>query len=178
MCLKIWWVVRRGISLWYHSQQQKQTAMTAQEIFNEKGFKTSDNRSLEWRNINKAISFGIGVQPVEAGCYRKTKNGLGYRIRLSFGDRGVVYEAPNLKHYNDSSIVSSCVINCIVDFRAILEREGLFQKAIAIAEEKGTPICTKCKGKGIIPPFMHYCKGVCFDCMGLGYGKQGLIKVL
>jgi hypothetical protein len=30
--------------------------MTAQEIFNEKGFKTSDNRSLEWRNINKAIS--------------------------------------------------------------------------------------------------------------------------
>jgi hypothetical protein len=115
------------------------------------------------------------VQPVKAGCYRESENGLKYRIRLFFGSRGVVYEAPSLKHFNNSSIVSSCVINCIIDFKAILEREGLFQKAIAIAKEKEMPICTKCKGKGIIPAFMHYCEGVCFDCMGLGYGKQGLM---
>jgi uncharacterized protein YlbG (UPF0298 family) len=30
MCEKIWWVVRRDISLWYHSQRQKQNTMNAQ----------------------------------------------------------------------------------------------------------------------------------------------------
>lgn len=152
--------------------------MTAQEIFIEKGFKTSDNRSLEWRNINKAMSFGIVVEPVKAGCYRTNKNGFDYRIKLSFENTITCYSAPSLKHFNDSDVVSSCVVNCIIDFKNDLEKQGIFQKVVEIAKENEMPICNKCKGKGIIPSFMHYCKGVCFDCMGLGYGKQGLIKVL
>jgi len=152
--------------------------MTAQENFNEKGFKSSDNRSLEWRNINKAMSFGIGVEPVKAGCYRTNKNGFDYRIKLSFEKTITYYSAPSLKHYHSSDIVASCIIDCIIDFKNNLEKKGVFQKVVEIAKEKEMPICNKCKGKGIIPSFMHYCKGVCFDCMGLGYGKQGLIKVL
>jgi hypothetical protein len=152
--------------------------MTAQEIFNEKGFKTSDNRSLEWRNINKAMSFGIGVEPVKAGCYRTNKNGFDFRIKLSFENINTYYSAPSLKHFCSSDIISGCVISCIIDFKDNLEKKGVYQKVVEIAKEKEMPICCKCKGKGIIPSFMHYCKGVCFDCMGLGYGKQGLIKVL
>jgi len=152
--------------------------MTAQENFNEKGFKSSDNRSLEWRNINKAMSFGIGVEPVKAGCYRTNKNGFDYRIKLSFEKTITYYSAPSLKHFNSSDIVASCIIDCIIDFKNNLEKKGVFQKVVEIAKEKEMYICTKCKGKGIITAFMHYCKGVCFDCMGIGYGKQGLIKVL
>ena len=152
--------------------------MTAQENFNEKGFKVSDNISLEWRNINKAMSFGIGVEPVKAGCYRTNKNGFDYRIKLSFEKTITYYSAPSLKHFNSSDIVASCIIDCIIDFKNNLEKKGVFQKVVEIAKEKEMHICTKCKGKGIITAFMHYCKGVCFDCMGLGYGKQGLIKVL
>lgn len=152
--------------------------MTAQEIFIEKGFDTSDNRSIEWRSINKAIYFGIGIEPVTAGCYRTNKNGFDYRVKLSFENISTYYSAPDLKHFDSSDIISSCVVNCIVDFKNNLEKKGIFQKAVEMAKENGMPICNKCKGKGIIPAFMHYCKGVCFDCMGLGYGKQGLTKTL
>ena len=152
--------------------------MTAQEIFTEKGYETSDNRSIEWRNINKAISFGIVVEPVKAGCYRTNKNGFDYRIKLSFGNTVTYYSAPSLKHFSSSDVVSSCVISCIIDFKTNLEKKGIFQKVVNIAKENEMPICSKCKGKGIIHAFMHYCKGVCFDCMGLGYGKQGKISVL
>ncbi len=152
--------------------------MTAQEIFKEKGFKTSDNRSVEWRNITKAIKFGIVVEPVKAGCYRTNKNGFDYRLKLTFGTTSTYYQAINLKHYNTSDIVSSCLINAIVDFKDTLVKKGLFNEIIEMAKEKEMPKCTKCNGKGIIPAFMHVSKGVCFDCMGLGYGKQGKIKVL
>jgi hypothetical protein len=28
--------------------------------------------------------------------------------------------------------------------------------------------CSKCGGSGIIPEFMHYADGVCFECLGIG----------
>ena len=34
--------------------------------------------------------------------------------------------------------------------------------------------CSKCYGKGIIPAFSHYCKGICFDCYGSKYQVRRL----
>ena len=34
--------------------------------------------------------------------------------------------------------------------------------------------CSKCNGRGIIPAFMHYCDGICFDCGGTGLDRNTL----
>ena len=154
--------------------------MTAQEIFKKAGFATSDNRSLNWRNINKAIQFGIIIEQVELGYNRTSKSGFKYRLVLKFElENGQLYckyylgDTLKKYHYNPD-ITAEYIIERIINFKNELEEKGYFKTAINIAKEKGLCKCEKCKGKGIIQAFMHYCKGVCFDCMGLGYGKQGL----
>ena len=157
--------------------------MTAQEIFKIAGYCTSDNRSINWRNINKAIEFGISIELIKLGYTQTSKGGTKYRFALKYKlENGKLYcryfLADHLKRYsNNSDIVADYAIEKIVSFRKELVELGHFENTIKIAQEKGMCKCSKCKGTGIIPAFMHYCKGVCFDCMGLGYGKQGLIKI-
>jgi hypothetical protein len=162
----------------------KQQKMTAQEIYKKAGFATSDNRSMNWRNINKALSFGIIIEQVELGYNRTSKGGTKYRFALKFKlENGQLYckyyIGDTLKMYHSNAdIIGEFIIERIINFKNELEEKGHFKTAINIAKEKGMCKCEKCKGKGVIPHFMYYAKGVCFDCMGLGYGKQGLIKVL
>lgn len=157
--------------------------MTAQEIFKKAKYATSDNRSINWRNINKAIEFGINIEVVELGYTRTSQGGTKYRFGLKYKlENGKLYcryfLADHLKRYaSNSDIVASYLIERIIYFRNELVELGHFESSIKIAQEKGMCKCDKCKGKGIIPAFMYYCEGVCFDCMGLGYGKQGLIKI-
>lgn len=73
-----------------------------------------------------------------------------------------------------SDCVGDILINEVIRFRNMMLEAGAIDIE-EIKKEKGMELCEKCHGKGIIPQFMHVCKGVCFDCMGLGYVKQGLI---
>lgn len=164
--------------------------MKIQDLFTEKGYSTSDNRSLEWRNINKAVDYGIEIILIPVGKIRTNKSGFEWKICLKFKiDDGRIfhsyYKAPNLESYvcgkfqsNSYNCVSDQVLTCIINFRQKLIDAGYFSITNEIAKEKGMCKCDKCNGKGIIPAFMHVSKGVCFDCMGLGYGKQGKMSVL
>ena len=161
--------------------------MTAQEIFKQSGYQTADNRSINWRNINKAMAFGIIPFPVPLGKERTLRSGSSWKLVLQFekedGTWFKRYFKPNCfdrfisgKWQSSSQdVISYYTLEAILLFKEILTKEG-FLDDIQIAKERGMCVCSKCKGKGKIPAFMHYCKGVCFDCMGLGYGNQGKIS--
>lgn len=58
--------------------------MKAQDLFQEKGYQTSDNRSIEWRSINKALDYGINIILVGVGKERTNKNGYNWKICLQY----------------------------------------------------------------------------------------------
>jgi hypothetical protein len=164
--------------------------MKAQDLFQAKGYQTSDNRSIEWRSINKALDYGIDIILVGVGKERTNKKGYNWKICLKYNTSEnrffqAYYKAQNLDHFvcgkwqsSSSGVVSSQVLSCILDFRQKLIDKGVFQTDIDFEKEPTMCKCSKCKGKGIIPAFMHISKGICFDCMGLGYGKQGKLSIL
>lgn len=167
---------------------QNEIIMKAQELFKQKGYQTSDNRSIEWKSINKALDYGIELVLTGVGKERTNKNGYNWKICLQYIKDGqpykTYYKAQNLDHFvcgnwqsSSSDVVSGQVLSCILDFRQRLIEKGMFK----VGDFETDPTmckCSKCKGKGIIPAFMHVSKGVCFDCMGLGYGKQGKISII
>jgi hypothetical protein len=163
--------------------------MKAQDLFKEKGYSVADNRSIGWRNINKAMDYGIEIVLVSVGKIRTNKNGFNWKICLKYRlkDGRVFksfYKAPNLDNFvcgkfqsTSSDVVSDQVLSIIINFRQKLINNGFFPTSVEFEKDKGMCKCDKCRGKGIIPAFMHVSKGVCFDCMGLGYGKQGKISM-
>ena len=163
--------------------------MTSQELFKEKGYQTSDNRSIEWRSINKALDYGIKIILVTIGKVRTNKNGYDWKICLQYTNSEdeflqTYYKAQNLEAYvcgkwqsNSSDVVSNQVLSCILDFRTRLIDKGILETGLDLEKDPTMCKCSKCNGKGIIPAFMHVSKGVCFDCMGLGYGKQGKVLI-
>ena len=159
--------------------------MKAQDLFMSKGYRTSDNRSVEWRSINKALDYGIDIILVGVGKERTNKRGYNWKVCLQYTTTEnqlfqKYYKAQNLERVvcgkwesSSSDVVSCQVLDCILDFRQRLIDKGMFKVGIDFEKEPSMCKCSKCNGKGVIPAFMHVAKGVCFDCMGLGYGKQG-----
>lgn len=153
----------------------------AQELFQEKGYQTSDNRSIEWRSINKALDFGIKIILVDVGKVRTSKSGYKWKIGLEYTNSEnqllrAYYKAQNLVHFTcgewqsrPSDVVSSQVLSCILHFRKALIDKGVIRTGPDLEKEPTMSKCSKCNGKGVIPAFMHVSQGVCFDCMGVGY---------
>ena len=162
--------------------------MNAQNLFREKGYEVADNRSIEWRSINKALNYGISLILVDLGKCRTTKKGYNWKICLQYNNQGLFYEAyykaKDLNLFKNgrwqsmpSDIVGGQALSCILDFRERLIEKGLFKVGIDFEGGETAQICkcVKCNGKGRIQAFMHISKGVCFDCMGLGYGREGIV---
>ena len=148
---------------------------TIQDIMREKGYPVADNRSYSWRSLNKALQNGFEIAVVENGYHvkRESMRCGKYNIRMRYKPAGKVFRSYRSFARCGSDLVGDIMVSEVVKFRNMMLESG----AIDIEEvkkEKGMELCEKCKGKGILPHFIHVCKGVCFDCMGLGYGKQGV----
>ena len=131
---------------------------TIQEIAETNGYQSKDNRSFDWRNINKAMGNGFIVEVAPKGKYWVKKE-FKYNIRISNNGKAMFF-------YRKSISQDECLFA-----NAIIESIGRFCEVYPVKynEEKSLCKCGKCNGKGKILAFMHYAKGVCFDCMGLGY---------
>lgn len=149
---------------------------TIQEIMSEKGYPVADNRSYNWKSLNKALQNGFEIAVVEKGYHMKKESIKGgkYNIIMRYKAAGKVYRSYRNFARLGSDCVGDIMVNEVIRFRNMMLESGAIDIE-EIKKGKGMELCEKCHGKGIIPQFMHVCKGVCFDCMGLGYGKQGLI---
>jgi len=75
--------------------------------------------------------------------------------------------ATNTEYYDNTSISISEMQTRVAQLLTII-REGKDFFAPKLFAAKGDCSCFKCSGNGIIPAFMYYANGICFDCGGSG----------
>ena len=128
-----------------------------QALYKEAGYDIQcDNRSYYTKSINKALQNpSVDFKLIEKGFICTQKNGYKWNLRIRIDGKGKVF---NLKYMQPDGIAE-----CFAD---VAKMEHV-KASIHIHED--AYVCDKCRGKGIIPAFMHVCKGVCFDCLGIGY---------
>lgn len=128
-----------------------------QDIYEKAGFDLKcDNRSYFTKSINKALlSSEVDFLLIKNGYMRKNSNGFNYNLRIYIYGKGKCFM---LKSFDPESIC---------DCFARVSQMPHVKESINIHQD--AYICDKCHGKGVIPAFRHICKGVCFDCLGVGY---------
>ena len=115
-----------------------------------------DNRSYFTKSINKALSnSNVYFSLIKKGYVATNSNGFKYNLMIHIDGKGKCFK---LKSFDPESICD-CFTR-VAQMPHVKESVNIHQDAY---------ICEKCNGKGVIPAFMHFCKGVCFDCLGIGY---------
>lgn len=144
---------------------------------------TGDNRSMDIRNLNLLIDSGflkltfLSYERSKTNSYQWEKDGKIYGSLYKVTIFGKTYyghwmPARTKKNIgmgfgmvteeNDYKFIDLHRVLCRVADLISLNKEGFsFLK-------DGNCNCRKCNGRGIIPAFMHYAKGICFDCAGSG----------
>lgn len=128
-----------------------------QAIYTEVGYDiTCDNRSYFTKSLNKALSNkNVDFTLIKKGYVATQKNGFKWNLRIKIEGKGKVFL--------QKSFTPETLAECF----ALVTKMEHVKESIHIHEDAYP--CSKCGGEGIIPVFMHVCKGVCFDCLGIGY---------
>ena len=131
-----------------------------QDIFKASDYEVNfDNRNNAAKSINQVLAnSNIEIFLVKKGFVRTTEGGFKYTVSIRIVEH---------KLYNQFYVLNITpyeILKCLATFLLRKEVKELIQSEISTPCE-----CRKCEGKGIIPDFLHYAKGVCFDCMGIGY---------
>jgi len=79
----------------------------------------------------------------------------------------------NTDYYDNSKLDLSAIMLRVAQLISIIRGNGNFMQEEIFAKY-GKCSCGKCNGQGIIPQFMWYANGVCFDCGGIGVNKSVL----
>lgn len=129
-----------------------------QEIYTEKGYDIStDNRSYFTKSINKALNNkNVNLRLCDKGyVWTRKNNGFKYNLKILINGKGRLFK---LSKFDPESICNAfAVVTQMPHVKDIIE---VHQDAYK---------CDKCGGRGVIHAFMHICKGICFDCLGIGY---------
>lgn len=141
-----------------------------QNIFKEAGYYVDfDNRSKTVKQINQLLKDDvIKVELIKKGFHRTDKKGNKYKAKITIGDyqnKIIGQDDRNVTPYNLLRVIGRLLKDEKV-------RESI-KKHFYITEEC---TCNKCNGTGIIPQFIWYAEGVCFDCMGSGI--KGVYNVI
>lgn len=116
-----------------------------------------DNRNRAVRNLNMIIELGVTVNICENGYTWTSKSGFSYNLIFK-------YKGISTKHFVKNGLMSA--YNVLTLAGRFLKKDEIKE---LIKQHIETPVpCGKCAGKGIIPQFMYYAEGVCFDCAGTG----------
>jgi hypothetical protein len=115
-----------------------------------------DNRSYFTKSLNKALSnSAVYFLLIKKGYMGTNSNNFNYNLRIFINGKGKCFM---LKSFDPESIC---------DCFAKVAQMPHVKESITIHQD--AYVCAKCNGKGVIPAFSHFCKGVCFDCLGIGY---------
>ena len=128
-----------------------------QSIYESAGFDIKcDNRSYFTKSINKAICReNVSFLLIKKGFVATNANGFKYNVKVLIDGKG--------KYFKLTSFDPEAICDC---FAKVAQMPHV-KESIHIHQD--AYLCEKCNGKGIIPAFAHVCKGVCFDCLGIGY---------
>lgn len=127
-----------------------------QAIYTANGYDiTCDNRSYFTKSLNKALTNPSVLLKVAPKGMVWTKDDWSYNLKILIEGKGKTFKIKDFSPEN------------IADCFAIVAKMEHVKESIKIHQD--AHVCDKCKGKGIIPAFMHVCNGVCFDCLGIGY---------
>lgn len=129
-----------------------------QAIYKREGYDIyCDNRSYFTKSLNKAFcNDSVEFFLCKKGCYWKRKrDDYKYNLKILIAGNGKIFYLKNF----DPETICDCFAT-VAKMEHVKESINIHQDAYE---------CSKCRGKGIIPAFMHVCKGVCFDCLGVGY---------
>ena len=134
------------------------------EKANRKSF--GDNRTRAVKNLNMLIELGVKIKICEKDYMWTSKSGFDFNFSLTFKKKQTKWlvKERRFSAYN------------------LLTLAGVFLKRPEVKEliksSVTTPTdCCKCEGNGIIPRFMYYAEGVCFDCGGSGLVFNNDIKI-
>jgi hypothetical protein len=86
---------------------------------------------------------------------------------------GIVCDEIVNNYYLDIDTIQLRVAKLI----SIIKGNGDFLEPAFMAA-KGNCSCAKCNGAGIIPAFLYYANGVCFDCGGSGVDRATLKRYI
>ena len=161
---------------------------------------TNTNRERAVRNINMLLDAGIlQLTFVHADKYNDLEAGTSFWFNARDGKRRCTNYKVTLygKTYYGSFVPKKITRNIGMGFGAItdvannytfdisdlqcriarlisiIRGNGDFMKSSVFAKY-GECSCNKCKGNGIIPSFMYYAEGICFDCGGSGVDNHTL----
>ena len=116
-----------------------------------------DNRTRAVKNLNMLIELGVKIRICEKDYMWTSKSGFDFNFSLTFKNKQTKWlvKERSFSAYH------------------LLTLSGVFLKRPEVKELIRTNIetphdCSKCGGNGIIPRFMYYAEGVCFDCGGSG----------
>jgi len=168
-------------------------------LLQENGYRnTNTNREKAVKNINMLLDAGIlQLTFVHADKYNDSEEGWGFWYDAKDGKRrctnykvtlyGKTYYGSYVPKKRNSNLgfgtITEVVNNYIVNIDEMQRRiarlisiiigNGDFMKASVFAKY-GECSCNKCNGKGIIPRFMYYADGICFNCGGSGVDRHTL----
>jgi len=143
--------------------------MTIQSVFSKAGYtvKGLDNRNRAIKSLNEVFSnSAITMDICESGRVWVGKDQFKYNVRIQLP--GVATTRFNTKDVTPYSLLKM--------MGKFLRRDEVRVKIYAETEVPHK--CDKCDGAGILPAFMYYADGVCFDCLGVGIvGKLSVKNV-
>lgn len=170
------------------------------KLLNEEGYKnTNTNRERAVRNMNMLLDAGImTLKFSHADRYNDKNEKWGFWYNSNDGKRrctaykitlygktyfGHFMPKRRTTNYGQGVVITDDVsyINFPID-----ELQTRVARLISIVREqddflapklfaaKGDCSCAKCKGVGVIPSFMYYANGICFDCAGSGINRNTL----
>jgi hypothetical protein len=182
-----------------HNNMKAQNTLIA--LLQNNGYRnTNTNRERAVRNINMLLDAGIlQLTFVHADKYNDQSEGWGFWYNAQNGKRrctnykvtlyGNTYYGSFVPKRRTSNLpwgmgVSVDIVNNytvdisdlqrrIARLISIIRGNGDFMKSSVFAKY-GECSCNKCNGNGIIPSFMYYAEGICFDCGGSGVDNHTL----
>lgn len=183
--------------------KQNETNMATQntiiQLLNEAGYKNQGtNRERAIKNLNLLLDAGIlQLKFVHADKYNNRDENWGFWYKSNDGkqrctaykltifgktyyghfiakrDKSVVWGIESINYLDNSSLDISAIMLRVAKMISILKKGYNFMQESVFAKY-GDCSCSKCRGIGIIPQFMHYAEGICFDCGGSGIDRHTL----
>ena len=164
---------------------------------------TNTNRERAVKNINMLLDSGIlELKFVHADKYNDTESNWAFWYDADDGKRrctnykvtlygktyyGSFVPKKTKRNYGmgfaDVEVNNNYIVN-VSDLQAriarlisIIRGNGDFLKS-SIFAKYGECSCSKCSGNGIIPAFMWYANGICFECGGSGVNNAVLRRYI
>lgn len=141
------------------------------DIFANAGYAIdTDRRNYSYKCLDDLLNIhGVNLWVQEKGRVWISPNGFRHNVRLNVptgnqDTNGELLYLPIRLYLHTVSILN--ILSAFSEQYPKIKERTVYGKNINSCNKI---TCSKCNGSGYLPMFSHYCKGLCFDCMGIGF---------